>query len=368
MDVPSEGQHDRFAPPDDQPDDLALIYQAARKRAMLIDRMYIAPWWLIIIVLGGLALAFQIATNSIYAEIFNQLQEGISMTLGVSFVSYFSALFIALIVGIIRSNAPQPPTVGQSAFRVVIRLIQTVLYNIATLYVQVMRGLPILIVLLVTAFVLVPLIRDDIINASVVPFLRQVLNNPDIPDLFWRGSSAPSAIVALAVTYGAYMSETIRAGIQSVDKGQVEAAKSIGMTYWQTLRYIVLPQAFRNVLPPLGNDMIAMVKDSSLLAILGVRDITQVAKTSAGRSFRYIETYTIVAILYLVMTIFGSILVRALEDTLSNERETPTWVVKLGETWDRLTGKSRRRREFLIRHGFTVDEKPKRDEKSPAET
>ena len=215
-----------------------------------------------------------------------------------------------------------------------LRILRTILYNLCTVYVSVMRGLPVLIVLLVTAFIIVPAVRD-LINSTVVDGLRTVTNNPDFADLVWRGSSEPSAIMALAVTYGAYMSETIRAGIQSIPKGQVEAAYSVGMTYFQTMRHIVLPQAFRNVLPPLGNDFVAMIKDSSLLAFLGVRDVTQIAKTSAGRSFRYVETYAIVAFIYLTLVIIASTLVNILEDTINVNRETPRFIQRLSEIMGR---------------------------------
>src|SRR5690606_30847412 len=104
-----------------------------------------------------------------------------------------------------------------------------------------------------------------------------------------------------------------RAGIQSIEKGQIEAARSLGMNYLQTLSYVVLPQAIRRVLPPLGNDFVAMIKDSSLVAILGVNDLTQLAKVLSGASFRYLETYTTVALIYLSMTIVGSLLVRYIE-------------------------------------------------------
>ena len=201
-------------------------------------------------------------------------------------------------------------------------------YNICTVYVSVMRGIPILIVLLVTAFILVPAMRD-VVNDVILVSLRELLGNAEIPPLTWRGSSPMTAIVALGATYGAYMSETIRAGIQSIPKGQFEASYSVGMTYWQTMRSIVLPQAFRNVLPPLGNDFIAMIKDSSLLAFLGIRDVTQIAKLSSGRSFRYVETYAVTAYIYLTLVIVASTLVNLLEDTINIERETPPLIQRL---------------------------------------
>jgi len=320
--------------------DLDDIIAESRGRAMRMGRLYTLPYWLIFLVILGIILGISIVTDEIYAGIFDQLKEGISTTLVVSIGAYVLALTIGIFVGIVRSNPPTPPQTKETVGRTIKRILKTILYNVCTIYVSVMRGLPVLIVLLVTAFIIVPALRD-FINGTVVEGLRTATNNPDFADLFWRGSSAPSAIVALAVTYGAYMSETIRAGIQSIHQGQIEAAYSVGMTYSQTMRYIVLPQAFRNVLPPLGNDFVAMIKDSSLLAFLGVRDVTQVAKTSAGRSFRYVETYAIVAFIYLTLVIIASTLVNILEDTINVNRETPRFVVRINEYFDKDKRKSK---------------------------
>ena len=316
-------------PKRDEPD-LDDIIAESRGRAMRLGRLYTLPYWFIFLIGIGILLGISIITDEIYAGIFEQLQEGISMTLFVSIASYLVALIIAIIVGIIRSNPPEPPQTKETVWKTFLRIVKTIIYNLCTVYVTVMRGIPVLVVLLVTAFILVPAIRD-LINDNVIAGVRAFTNDPNIADLIWRGSSAPSAIMALAVTYGAYMSETIRAGIQSIPKGQVEAAYSVGMTYFQTMRYIVLPQAFRNVLPPLGNDFVAMIKDSSLLAFLGVRDVTQVAKTSAGRSFRYVETYAIVAFIYLTLVIIASTLVNILEDTINVNRETPKFIQRINE-------------------------------------
>ena len=305
------------------------IIAESRGRAMRFSRVYTFPYWFLFLVLLGVLLAISILTDSVYSNIFNQLIEGLIMTLFVSGTSYFSALCVAVVVGIIRSNPPDPPQSRQTFRRAVLRILRISAYNICTVYVSVMRGIPILIVLLVTAFIVVPAMRD-MLNDVVLVNLRDLIGNSDIPDIIWRGSSPMTAIVALGATYGAYMSETIRAGIQSIPKGQFEAAYSVGMTYWQTMRSIVLPQAFRNVLPPLGNDFVAMIKDSSLLAFLGIRDVTQIAKLSSGRSFRYVETYAVTAYIYLTLVIAASTLVNLLEDTINIERETPRLVRQLG--------------------------------------
>ncbi|MDP3721040.1 MAG: amino acid ABC transporter permease, partial [Anaerolineaceae bacterium] len=117
------------------------------------------------------------------------------------------------------------------------------------------------------------------------------------------------------------LAEIFRAGIQSIGRGQMEAARSQGMSYWQAMRYIILPQAIRNVLPALGNDFISMLKDSSLVSVLAVRDITQIAKLYAGRTFQYQESYITLAVLYLTMTILLSFLLKYIEKRIQkNER------------------------------------------------
>ena len=314
------------------------IIAESRGRAMRYARIYTFPYWFLFLVILGIVLAISIMTNSVYFNIFGQLIEGVVMTIFVSATSYFTALCVAMVVGIIRSNPPDPPQSRQTLSRAVFRALRIGLYNVCTVYVNVMRGIPILIVLLVTAFIVVPAMRD-VLNDSVLEGLRNMLGDPEIPDIIWRGSSPMTAILALGATYGAYMSETIRAGIQSIPKGQFEAAYSVGMTYWQTMRSIILPQAFRNVLPPLGNDFVAMIKDSSLLAFLGIRDVTQIAKLSSGRSFRYVETYAVTAYIYLTLVIAASTLVNLLEDTININRETPRIVRRINAL---LPGKRKR--------------------------
>jgi polar amino acid transport system permease protein len=127
-------------------------------------------------------------------------------------------------------------------------------------------------------------------------------------------------IIGLGVAYGAFSAEIWRAGIESIEKGQMEAARSLGMSYFQSMRYIILPQAVRRVMPALGNDFVAMVKDSSLVSILGVQDITQLAKLYAASTFLFFQTYSILAFIYLVITIMLTRFVRWIERRLRQDR------------------------------------------------
>ena len=240
-------------------------------------------------IIVGVLIGISIAADAIYSDIFGKLQAGIAMSLRVAGFAYVSAILIGLVTGMIRSSAPRP---GKGIAGRLGSLLHLLLYNLASLYVAVMRGLPILIVLLIFAFVIVPAVRRWISEVTGVAFT-------------FRGSSWESAVIALAFTYGAFLSETFRAGIQSIEKGQSEAARSLGMTWFQSMRFIILPQAIRRILPPLGNDLVAMIKDSALVSILGVRDITQIAKLSSGASFRYLETYSVTAMIYLLLTFLG---------------------------------------------------------------
>lgn len=122
-----------------------------------------------------------------------------------------------------------------------------------------------------------------------------------------------SAITALSVNSGAYVSEIVRAGIQSIDKGQTEAGRSLGMTSWQTMRHIILPQAFRRVVPPLGNEFIALLKDSSLVFAIGYNELMTRGRLLMSKYFMFFETWVAVALIYLCLTMVVSRLVRYAE-------------------------------------------------------
>jgi polar amino acid transport system permease protein len=125
-----------------------------------------------------------------------------------------------------------------------------------------------------------------------------------------------SAVIAMSVCYGAYMAEVFRAGIESIPKGQTEAARSLGMSSSQTMIHVILPQAFKTILPPVGNEFIALLKDSSLVSILAVSDLLRRGREFASESFTYFETYTMVALIYLVITLFLSKLISFMEEKI----------------------------------------------------
>lgn len=248
------------------------------------------PWWLVAAGLLGGCIAVAMAVNPIYAAILATLARGIWVTVWVTAVAFA----LATGLGLILAMAVQSPRIW--------------LRQAARFYIEILRGVPILVLLLYVAFVLAPALVAGW-NGLSEPLGLGRLATRDFP-LVWR------AVLALALGYAAFIAEVFRAGIEAVDAGQIEAAKALGLRPRQRFRLIVLPQALRTILPPLGNDLVSMVKDSALVSVLGVADITQLGKVYAAGSFRFFETYNVVAFLYLVMTIGLSLGVRALERRL----------------------------------------------------
>lgn len=252
------------------------------------------PWWLLILAAVGAWLFFLVLSDDTYRRTLAVLSAGIWTTVFVAVIAYLMACALGLGLAVM-SLSPS-----------------LVLRQTARLYIEVMRGVPIIVLLLYVAFVLAPACVAAW-NALAEAVGLSPVRPRDFP-LLWR------AVIALMLAYSAFLAEIFRAGLQAVEKGQIEAAQALGLNGWQRFRHIVFPQALRMVLPPLGNDFIAMVKDSSLVSVLGVADITQLGKVTAAGNFRYFETYNIVALLYLTMTISLSLVLRRFERRM-RERE-----------------------------------------------
>ncbi|MDF1509788.1 amino acid ABC transporter permease [Robertmurraya sp. DFI.2.37] len=194
--------------------------------------------------------------------------EGVLLTLEISALALVISIPIGIILGLCRISKNK------------------IISFLATSYIEIMRGVPLLVLLFWIFFVMG----------------RFLQLGP-----YW------SAIVGLAAFSGAFVAEIVRAGIQSVPRGQMEAARSSGMTYVQAMRLVILPQAFRKVLPPLASQFIILIKDSSLVSVISVVDLTLVAKNLVATSFRSIEVWTFVAVLYFIMTFTLSQIIRFLE-------------------------------------------------------
>jgi polar amino acid transport system permease protein len=259
------------------------------------------PWWALAIALAGVLIVYNIITSPIYQDAFNFIREGIVTTIRVTVIAYSLSLIGGLFLGLGRVSK------------------NVIFYNLSTLYVEVMRGIPMLVIILYGAFVVVPLslglingLGNWMVGFSPLAGLGRTFQQVDIQEV----DMSARAIAGLAMGYAAFEAEVFRAGIQSIERGQMEAARSLGMTYIQAMRYVILPQALRRVLPPLGNDLIAMLKDSSLISVLAVRDITQLGKLYRARSFRSFEAYNTMAFIYLTMTLSLSMLVKFIEERM----------------------------------------------------
>lgn len=255
------------------------------------------PWWLLALALLGVLTLWTILNDATYHQIFVTLSRGILTTLWVTFVAFALACFLGLLVALARTSG------------------NAVLRQVATFYTELVRGIPVLVFLFYVAFVGAPWLVEslngllDWLGITWLP--RMTVRDFDFT---WR------AIVALTICYSSFIAEIFRAGIEAVEEGQIEAARALGLKPWHIFRHIVGPQALRTILPPLGNDFVSMIKDSALVSALGVQDITQLGKLSSAASFKFFETYNVVAFLYLTMTISLSLLVRLLEHRLRRGR------------------------------------------------
>lgn len=247
---------------------------AQSQRLLSRRRLEQFPWWLLIILSIILFMLVRIIVDPLHRSIFDTIQQGLVTTLSVTAIAFVFSLVFGLILGLGRVST------------------NPILRNLAITYIEFVRGVPILVLIFTISFALVPLIVRTI-----------GLPNSAI-------SLTARAIIALVLIYGAYIAEIFRAGIESIGRGQMEAGRSLGMTRRQTMQYVILPQAVRNILPAIGNDLIALLKDSSLISVLGVREITQVSRLSVSTTFRYEETYFILTLFYLSMTLLLSLILQ----------------------------------------------------------
>lgn len=195
---------------------------------------------------------------------------GAVITVQITAISVAIGVVIGLVVGVARISEVRP-----------LRLL-------AICYIDFLRGTPLLVQIFLIYFAL-PVLTGQRID----PFI--------------------AAITACGINSGAYIAEIFRSGIQSIDKGQMEAGRSLGMTWVQTMRYIVLPQAVKRVIPQVGNEFIALLKDSSLVSVIGFEELTRSGQLIIARTYASLEIWACVAIIYLVMTLTISRFVAFLE-------------------------------------------------------
>jgi polar amino acid transport system permease protein len=229
-----------------------------------LNLSFIGEWWRFIVYGEG--------TSDVW-------QVGLITTLFISIISIIGAIILAFLSALGRLSR------------------NPVAYGIATFYVSLIRGTPLIVQIFILYFGL-PQINQQL--TKLIPNFEQQFS---LLSSLLLLPALPTGILALALNYGAYMTEVFRAGIQSISKGQSEAAKALGMTSGQTMWRIILPQAVRVIIPPVGNDFIAMTKDSALVSVIGVQELLWRAQKVGVQYFHSMETLMVAAAIYWVMTI-----------------------------------------------------------------
>lgn len=246
------------------------------------------PWWLVgmLLIIGGMILAILFSPE--YQEAFGRIfpwplsyTQGIALTIYLSIGSFLVAILVGLGLGLARTSK------------------NTFARNASALYIEFVRGIPMIVFIFTVSLVLAPDFAD-LVN----------MDSRSIAQVYRVGA-------ALAFFYAAFIAEVFRAGIQSVPNTQREAAKALGLTERQIMRKVVLPQAVRNMLPALGNDLISLMKDTSLVSVMAVREVTQLARLYSGSTFRFRESFFILVVLYVVLTLALSLLLRWYEGRLA---------------------------------------------------
>ena len=251
---------------------------------------HIDAWWWLVALVFGVIVILSVFKPDPYWRIVLFVRDGIGITVLITVVSFILMLFVGMLGGLGRISKNK------------------VIHLLTTLYVELVRGVPLLVQLIWWYFAF-PVIIKQIGVWTHISFLAH-----------YQANAIVLAIFGFVFCYGAYMSEIFRAGIQSIPKGQMEAARSLGMSYFQSMRHVVLPQAIRVILPPVGNEFIALLKDSSLVSAVALADLTRRGREFMSANFDPIEVWTMVALLYLVLTLFSARIVNYIERRTKFER------------------------------------------------
>jgi polar amino acid transport system permease protein len=257
--------------PKPRPSGSKLFYIPGGETITRID-----PWWGLVALVVVLAVILVTVKADPFWHILLFVRDGIVVTISITATSFIFILMLGLLGGLGRISRNR-------VFR-----------GFSSLYVEIVRGIPLLVQLIWWYFAF-PVVIQKIGGWLNIAFMTNYQANP----IF-------TAIIGLTVCYGAYMSEIYRAGIQSIPKGQTEAARSLGMTHFQSMRHVILPQSIRVILPPVGNEFISLLKDSSLVSVVAVADLTRRGREFMATHFNPIEVWTMVALLYLIMTLFSA--------------------------------------------------------------
>jgi len=264
---------------------------ALQQRRRLIQGLKVSAVWIGLIILVTAAMLMLHISPSYMVQHYDVILQGAGTTLYVSLVSITVATLLALFGSIARLSS------------------NSIAQGISGFYVSLIRGTPLLIQIYVI-YLGLPQIGEQL-NQLGFPFIGRLF----ILD------AVPAGILALSLNYGAYMTEIFRAGLQSISYGQREAAIALGMTPLQVMRRVVLPQAIRIIIPDVGNQFIAMQKDSALVSVMGVWEITYIANRYARRDSKYMEMFIVAATAYWILTIISSWLQSRLEKRMAQAYE-----------------------------------------------
>ena len=251
---------------------------------------HIDAWWWLVVLVAGLIAILSITKPDPYWRIVLFVRDGIGVTILITIVSFVLMIFVGMLGGLGRLSTNK------------------FIHLVTTLYVELVRGIPLLVQLIWWYFAF-PVIVRELGQATHISFLAN-----------YEANAILLAIFGFVFCYGAYMSEIFRAGIQSIPKGQMEAARSLGMSYFQAMRHVILPQAIRVILPPVGNEFIALLKDSSLVSAVALADLTRRGREFMAANFDPLQVWTMIALLYLVMTLFSARIVNYVERRTKIER------------------------------------------------
>lgn len=211
---------------------------------------------------------------------------GAKMTLLIALTGTIIGVIIGLLVGVIRTI----PKSKSKSMNVLVGFVKWLL----SAYISIFRGTPM------------------IVQAMVIYFGTSILWN-------WNITPLAASLLIVSINTGAYMAEVIRGGIVSIDRGQYEAAEAIGMNHWQIMKNVVIPQAFRNVLPSIGNEFVINIKDTSVLNVISMNELYFTTNTIAGQNYRYFETFFVTAVIYYVLTFVVTQILKLLEKYLDGD-------------------------------------------------
>ena len=231
---------------------------------------------------------FFVQVWQIVVKYYPNLLNGIGMTLLISLVGTLAGLVIGLLTGVVRTT----PFSKNKALRVLHKIIN----GIIACYIEIFRGTPMMV------------------QAMVIYWGYAFMNGGQTLPLI------PAGIFIVSINTGAYMAEIVRGGIISIDKGQFEGAYSVGMTHWQAMIHVVIPQVMRNILPSISNEFVINIKDTSVLNVIGVAELYHVAGTIKAMSFQTFQTYAVICVLYFIMTFSVTRILRTFEKKLSGSK------------------------------------------------